>query len=54
MPTASRTTARRRYAETLLFGRPDRAFFFPGVPPDISWPDFVRYSKMLAGMTGWI
>jgi uroporphyrinogen decarboxylase len=25
-----------------------------GVPPDISWPDFVRYSKMLAGMTGWI
>jgi hypothetical protein len=25
-----------------------------GVPPDISWPDFVRYAKLLAGMTGWI
>jgi uroporphyrinogen decarboxylase len=25
-----------------------------GVPPDISWPDFVRYSKLLAGITGWL
>jgi uroporphyrinogen decarboxylase len=25
-----------------------------GVPPDISWPDFVRYVRMLAGMTGWL
>ncbi|MCX7805149.1 MAG: hypothetical protein N3A38_08165 [Planctomycetota bacterium] len=24
-----------------------------GVPPDISWPDFVRYARMLAAMTGW-
>ena len=25
-----------------------------GVPHDISWPDFVRYSRMLAEMTGWL
>ncbi len=25
-----------------------------GVPPDISWPDFLRYSRMLAKMTGWL
>jgi uroporphyrinogen decarboxylase len=25
-----------------------------GVPPDISWPDFVRYSRMLAELTGWL
>ena len=25
-----------------------------GVPSDISWPDFVYYSRLLAGLTGWI
>ena len=25
-----------------------------GVPPDISWPDFVRFARLLAGMTGWL
>jgi Uroporphyrinogen decarboxylase (URO-D) len=25
-----------------------------GVPPDISWPDFLRYSRLLAAMTGWL
>ena len=25
-----------------------------GVPPDISWPDFINYSKLLAEMTGWL
>lgn len=25
-----------------------------GVPADISWPDFVRYSRLLAEMTGWL
>ncbi len=25
-----------------------------GVPSDISWPDFVRYSRMLAELTGWL
>ena len=25
-----------------------------GVPPDISWPDFVDYTRRLAEMTGWI
>ena len=25
-----------------------------GVPHDISWPDFVRYSRLLAEMTGWL
>jgi uroporphyrinogen decarboxylase len=25
-----------------------------GVPPDISWPDFVEYSRLLAGLTGWL
>jgi len=25
-----------------------------GVPPDISWPDFIEYSRLLAGMTGWL
>jgi uroporphyrinogen decarboxylase len=24
-----------------------------GVPPDISWPDFVHYGRLLAEMTGW-
>ena len=24
-----------------------------GVPPDISWPDFAHYSRLLAEMTGW-
>lgn len=24
-----------------------------GVPPDISWPDFVDYTRLLAEMTGW-
>lgn len=25
-----------------------------GVPPDISWPNFVDYSRLLAQLTGWI
>ncbi|HNT35234.1 MAG TPA: uroporphyrinogen decarboxylase family protein, partial [bacterium] len=25
-----------------------------GVPPDISWPSFVEYSRLLAKMTGWL
>ncbi len=25
-----------------------------GVPPDISWPNFVEYSRLLAKMTGWL
>jgi uroporphyrinogen decarboxylase len=25
-----------------------------GVPPDISWPDFVEYSRLLARLTGWL
>ncbi|NLE43568.1 MAG: hypothetical protein GX620_02505 [Chloroflexi bacterium] len=25
-----------------------------GVPPDISWPDFVGYSRLLAQLTGWL
>ena len=26
----------------------------PGVPPDISWPNFVEYSRLLAEATGWL
>jgi uroporphyrinogen decarboxylase len=25
-----------------------------GVPPDISWPNFVEYARLLAKMTGWL
>lgn len=25
-----------------------------GVPPDISWPNFVEYSRLLAQLTGWL
>ena len=25
-----------------------------GVPSDVSWPAFVEYSRILAGMTGWL
>ena len=25
-----------------------------GVPPDISWPDFVNYSRLLANLCGWL
>ena len=25
-----------------------------GVPPDISWPDFIHYSRLLAELTGWL
>jgi hypothetical protein len=25
-----------------------------GVPPDISWPNFVAYSQRLAELTGWL
>jgi uroporphyrinogen decarboxylase len=25
-----------------------------GVPSDISWPDFIHYSRLLAEMTGWL
>lgn len=25
-----------------------------GVPPDISWPNFIEYSRLLAKMTGWL
>jgi uroporphyrinogen decarboxylase len=25
-----------------------------GVPPDVAWPDFVHYSRLLAALTGWL
>ena len=25
-----------------------------GVPPDISWPNYVEYSRLLARLTGWL
>ena len=25
-----------------------------GVPPDISWPNFIKYTRLLAKLTGWI
>ncbi len=25
-----------------------------GVPPDVSWPNFVEYGRLLAQMTGWL
>jgi hypothetical protein len=25
-----------------------------GVPPDIAWPDFVEYTRLLAQLTGWL
>ncbi len=25
-----------------------------GVPPDISWPNFVDYARLLAKLTGWL
>ena len=25
-----------------------------GVPPDISWPNYVEYTRLLARMTGWL
>lgn len=25
-----------------------------GVPPDISWPDFIEYARLLARLTGWL
>lgn len=25
-----------------------------GIPPDVSWPNFVQYVKLLAGVTGWV
>jgi hypothetical protein len=25
-----------------------------GVPPDVSWPNFVEYSRLLARLTGWL
>nr|WP_026486731.1 uroporphyrinogen decarboxylase family protein [Caldanaerobius polysaccharolyticus] len=25
-----------------------------GVPPDISWPDYIEYAKLLAKLTGWL
>ncbi len=25
-----------------------------GVPPDISWPNFLAYARRLAEMTGWV
>jgi uroporphyrinogen decarboxylase len=25
-----------------------------GVPPDVSWPDFVRCTELLARATGWL
>jgi len=25
-----------------------------GVPPDISWPDFIEYARLLAHLTGWL
>jgi len=25
-----------------------------GVPPDVSWPDFIEYTRLLARLTGWL
>jgi hypothetical protein len=25
-----------------------------GVPPDIAWPDFVEYARLIAELTGWL
>jgi hypothetical protein len=25
-----------------------------GVPPDISWPTFIEYTRLLAQLTGWL
>jgi len=25
-----------------------------GVPPDISWPGFIEYTRLLAQLTGWL
>ena len=25
-----------------------------GVPPDVSWPDFIEYTRLLAQLTGWL
>jgi len=25
-----------------------------GVPPDISWPNFMEYTRLLAQLTGWL
>lgn len=25
-----------------------------GVPPDISWPNFIEYTRLLAKLTGWL
>jgi len=25
-----------------------------GVPPDISWPNYIEYGKLLAEVTGWL
>jgi hypothetical protein len=25
-----------------------------GVPPDISWPNFIEYTRYLAQLTGWL
>jgi hypothetical protein len=25
-----------------------------GVPPDISWPDYIAYSKLLGQLCGWL
>jgi uroporphyrinogen decarboxylase len=36
----------------------DEGGFIPGcdhgVPPDISWPNFVAYTRLLAELTGWL
>lgn len=48
-------TSRERFRETLLFGKPDKVPFQPdGVPSDISWSNFVEYSRLLAKLTGWL
>jgi hypothetical protein len=25
-----------------------------GVPPDVSWPNFIEYTRRLAQLTGWL
>lgn len=50
-------TPKERYLETLTFGKPDKVPLHRcdhGVPPDISWPNFVEYSRLLAELTGWL
>jgi hypothetical protein len=57
---------RRQYGRTMAYegcidkralaagGETMRAEVMRVVPPDISWPDYVAYSRLLARLTGWL